>query len=894
MRGACRGLYSPRRACNPSSTGAPWRRRLETGAVLLERDEPLSQLAAALQRAAAGQGHVTALGGEAGIGKTSLLERFALDQRDVAHALWGACDALATPRPLGPLLDMADELGVPEVLAPGRPLHEAARALLGALRARPGPWLLIVEDAHWIDDASADALKFMARRMARLPVLMLISYRDDETPDGHPLRRVLGDLPSGHLTRLTLQPLSPAAVRRLAARADRPADGLHAITGGNPFLVTELLLGHEDAPSLRDALLTRLQRLPPAARRLVEAVSVVPDRAERALVDALAGDDGRALQQAVDHGLLCADAAQVRFRHELARRVVEAALPASLRRALHAQTLGWLGECATGVESLPRRVHHADAAGDAAAVQALAPRAADAASLRGAHRQAAAFCRVALRHAAAIPPAGRAALLERLAAEAGWSGGHDEALAANGAAYELWRCLGDGRAAGRNRLARYELMTAGEHHSAETAATDVSDRAVGLLEPHGPSNELALALANHALVLAFRGERAASDDALGRALALARTLADPGTLGRVLLQAQKRQHGFYGEPDLDAVEQALALGLEHGIDGLAAHAYVLLAQYALICHQARAARRTIALGLAFARERDFDWHALLLEGMDAFLDVYTGAWAHAEAAATRLAALPGLPVQAARFVHCALWMLGMYRESGGDAHLQEAIRLGRLRVGYAVSRLIDLGSLVDQCWHLGDREQARQLMPELVPLLEGELNPWMRGRAALPLHRLGLLERVPHGLPAHYGRLLCGDWRGCAAAWQETGYPLQAALALVEGDDDARREGFAILDALGATATLRRCREMLAERGVRRLPRGPRHDHPSGLTARELQVLRLLDAGLSNADIARRLVRSRRTVDHHVEAILAKLDARTRQEAAYRARRSGWLPDRNG
>jgi len=862
--------------------------------VLLERDEPLSQLAAALQRAGDGLGHTMAVGGEAGVGKTSLFERFARDHRGAARALWGTCDALATPRPLGPLLDIADELGAADALKPGQPLHQAARALLAELRAQPGPLLLLIEDAHWIDDASADALKFLARRIARLPMLMLVSYRDDETPDGHPLRRALADLPSDHVTRMALRPLSPGAVQTLAARAGRESGELHAITGGNPFLVTELLRGSDDAPSLRDALLARLQPLQPAARAVVQLVSVVPDRAEHALVDALAGDDGSALQQAVDHGLLLAEGALVRFRHELARRVVEASLPAPLRRALHARVLEWLGEHAPGADALPRRVHHADAAGDAAAVLAVAARAAEAASARGAHRQAAAFCRIALHHATALPGAERAALLDRLAAEAGWSGGRDEALAANGNAFDLWQRLGDGPAAGRNRLARYELMTAGEHQSAENAASDVSDRAVHLLRPHGPSNELALALANHALVLAFRGERSASDDALQHALELARSLADPGTLGRVLLQAQKRRHGFYGEPDLDAVERALALGLEHRIDDLAAHAYVLLAQYALISHQARAARRAIEQGLAFARERDFDWHALLLESVGTLLDVYTGDWARAEAVAKRLAALGELPVQGARLAHGALWMLGMYRGTIGEAHLQEMISLGRLRVGYAVSRLIDHGSQADLCWHLGDRERAQQLLPQLGPLLCGDLNPWMRGRAALPLYRLGLLERIPDDLPAHYGLLLSGDWAGSAAAWQQTGYPLQRALALVEGDDDARREGFAILEALGSTATLHRCREMLAGRGVRKLPRGPRCDHPSGLTARELQVLAMLDAGLSNTDIAQRLVRSTRTVDHHVAAILGKLDARTRQEAAYLARRNGWLRDERG
>lgn len=857
--------------------------------MLLERDEPLSLLAAALQRAAGGQGHVVAVGGEAGVGKTALLERFARDQRGVARALWGSCEALATPRPLGPLLDIADELDVAQALKPGLPLHEVTRALLAALRAHPGPMLLLIEDAHWIDDASADALKYLARRAIRLPMLMLISYRDDETPDGHPLRRALGDVPRDHVTRLALQRLSAAAVQTLAAHAGRDAGDLHAITGGNPFLVSELLRGGDDAPSLRDALLARLQRLTLSARALVQAISVVPDHAERALADVLTGEDCGALRQAVDHGLLLADGVQVRFRHELARRVIDASLPDGLRRALHARVLGWLDAQTAGADTLPQRVHHADAAGDGAAVLATAPLAAEAASARGAHRQAAAFLRTALRHAATRPAAERAALLDRLTVETGWSGGRDEALTANAQAFDLWQEVGDSHAAGRNRLARCELMSAGEHQSAEIAATDVSDRAVALLQPHGPSADLALTLAHYALVLAFRGERVQSDDALQRALALAERLSDPGTLGRVLLQAQKRQHGFYGEPDLAAIERALGLGLAHGIDELAAHAYVLLAQYALIGHQTQVARRAIDQGRAFASERDFDWHLLLLEGMGTSLDVLTGDWTRAEAVATRLAALAELPVQGARFVHAALLQLHMFRGTRAEPSLEEAHRLGRLRVGYAVSQLIDLGSLAQLCWHLGERERARAMLPQLGPLLVSDLNPWMRGRAAWPLQRLGLLEQVPSGLPAPYALALSGDWAEAAAAWKQIGYPLHQALALVEGDDDARRHGFAILEGLGARATLRRCREMLAGRGVRRLPRGARSDHPSGLSERELQVLVLLDAGMSNADIAQRLVRSTRTIDHHVAAILMKLDARTRQEAAHLARRNGWL-----
>ncbi len=108
--------------------------------------------------------------------------------------LWGGCEALATPRPLGPLVDIADELGgeLAEALRSNRPPHELFHAFLQAVRAHEGPTVVVVEDAHWADDASADFLKFVARRIARYPLLLAVTYRDDEVSPGHPMMRAVG------------------------------------------------------------------------------------------------------------------------------------------------------------------------------------------------------------------------------------------------------------------------------------------------------------------------------------------------------------------------------------------------------------------------------------------------------------------------------------------------------------------------------------------------------------------------------------------------------------------------------------------------------------------------------------------------------------------------------
>src|SRR5262249_27738049 len=134
----------------------------------------------------------------------------------------------------------------------------------GALaQLRRGPTLLVVEDAHWADAATLDLLKFLGRRIAQAPCLLVVSYRDDEVGTTHPLRRLMGELPAGALTRVDVRALTWAGVDPLAQRALRAPAGLHAITRGNPFFVTELLRqGVDGVPrGVQDLVLTRFARL---------------------------------------------------------------------------------------------------------------------------------------------------------------------------------------------------------------------------------------------------------------------------------------------------------------------------------------------------------------------------------------------------------------------------------------------------------------------------------------------------------------------------------------------------------------------------------------------------------------------------------------------------------
>src|SRR5512132_1339422 len=317
-------------------------------AELLERAAGFDALCASLESVRrSGTGRVVLVGGEAGVGKTALLRWFCNERGGSAPILWGGCDPLFAPRPLGPLLSVAEEAGgaLEEVVTRGAMPHELAAALVRQLSAHPGT-VFVLEDVHWADEATLDVLKLLVRRVAAVPVLVVASFRDDELDPGHPLRRVLGELAtSATVRRLKLDRLSPAAVARLAEPCGVDPNELYRKTAGNPFFVVEVLAaGVDEIPeTVRDAVLARVARLSAAARSLLEAVALVPPQAELWLLDALAEDVG-CLQECLASGMLAADPSGVAFRHELARLAVEDSVAPNRRVGLHRAALAALSD----------------------------------------------------------------------------------------------------------------------------------------------------------------------------------------------------------------------------------------------------------------------------------------------------------------------------------------------------------------------------------------------------------------------------------------------------------------------------------------------------------------------------------------------------------------------
>src|SRR4051812_18643255 len=156
--------------------------------MLLERELQLAALDEYAAQARRGQGRLVLVSGEAGVGKSALLEECERRHPDALWA-WGACDGLFTPRPLGPLLDIAGVVGgqLREATAGGSTREEIFQILLRCLTEADGLTVLVFEDMHWADEATLDLLRFVCKRMKTLSVLLVVSYRDDEIAPGHPL-----------------------------------------------------------------------------------------------------------------------------------------------------------------------------------------------------------------------------------------------------------------------------------------------------------------------------------------------------------------------------------------------------------------------------------------------------------------------------------------------------------------------------------------------------------------------------------------------------------------------------------------------------------------------------------------------------------------------------------
>lgn len=860
-----------------------------TGAGLLERDDALAVLGEALSEARLGRGSAVLVAGEAGAGKTALSRSFCRHVTGRVRVLMGACDPLSTPRPLGPLHDLAgSSRRLADLLEFDAPLGD----VFGALWAELGevPTVLVLEDLHWADEATLDILRMLVRRIETSPTVLVATYRDGEIPRGHPMRVLLGDLAtSPAITRVDLQPLSRPAVASLAAGHDIDVDLLFHRTGGNPFFVTQVLNGDgsDVPPSVRDLVLARAAVLPPDAAALLDAVALTPPVSAPWMLESLFGEVTTSIEQCLATGLVSADLTGVRFRHELARLAVDEAVSPARRAGWHRRILSALEARAPfGDVDAALLAHHAEAAGDGEAVLRYAPEAGRLAARSSSYREAAAQFGRALRFAGGLSDRERADLLEGRSRACYLADDQLQAIAVIREAIECRRRDGDRL---REARALTELVGYLDCRGFVCEATEAMIRARELAAgaPAGPELGFVLEMqARRELVrdpdLAY--ELATEAAEIGDRFGIPYVAGNARiTKGKILAQRDFEQ----GMAELQSMVQ---WAMDRGLSEVAARGWSGLGGRAAAARRLDIADRDLDLAIEYCTEHTEDLWLINAYAIAARVSLDRGDWA---AAVDDVAALLGDPRESPWPAHEANVVLSLVRARRGDPGAHEGLdTAGALgvppdEVSAHFDRAVARAELawIERHFDEVDRVTVDALADGLVE------SPDDIVRFAFWRRLAGLDVDLPDAVSGAYAAGARGDWTAAAQEFERWGMPYEAALARMEvGDEISLRVAFDEFQRLGATPCSKLAALRLRALGVRGLERGPRPTtkvNPAGLTSREQEVVQLLADGLRNADVAERLVISRRTVDHHVAAIMRKLGTRTRGEAVARAAQLG-------
>lgn len=858
--------------------------------VLIERDGQLQELVSKYHQTEYGVGHCIFISGEAGIGKTSLVNQFCNDMEAIANILRGTCDALFTPRPLAPLYDILAQMeqDFPNSISDFADRTAFFARIFTDLKKQAKVAIIIFEDIHWADEATLDFIKFLARRITQIPCLFLLTYRDNEIQLNHPLRNVLGQLTSGSYTRIKLQPLSRQAVMKMAIEKKYSGEDVFNITGGNPFYVSEVLSNYSlGVPeNIKDSILSAYNRTEEVSKQVWELLSVIPSAFEIKYLERIEPAFTSSIESCLQHQILLIKDGCIHFKHELFRRTIEASLSPLRRILLNKKVLELLHESFEDNGEIERIVHHAKNANDYERVVHYAPLAAAKAAAVGAHIEASKLYLSAIEYYQGSDPELLLQLYEGYTYECYLTNQVNEAIVYATKSLTLLKENGDPEKTAACLCLLSRLWWVNDHL---VKSEYFVGEAIRLLEnqPYSLARARAYALMAHLKMLSDLSEECLLWG--NKAIDLAKELSDHtvlsyamGSVGAILIR--KPADRLLG---LTMLQQSLDLALQYAFHDCAGMAYTNLAYNGIVIKEYSLAAEAVDAGIPYCDENDLDLWQIYLLAAKAKLKLETGHWNEAYSIATGLLEQNKSTKIIIIFALTILALIAMRR---GDV---DSV-LPRLREAEAkafemiepMRILQSITAFLEYEWLTGQQFIESGTLERTIEMIQVQGNIYGNSEFAFWLQKargrsLGLSEIYEGYNISHTSGI-----QRAAAIWRDSGCPYEQAIILFEGTEEDKRKALTIIHELGASAVEEKMKMEMRNLGVKKIPRGIRkstQENPAQLTVRELEILKLLRDHLQNKEIASRLYISSKTVDHHLSSIFYKLEVNTRSKAVSEA-----------
>lgn len=800
-----------------------------------------------------------------------------------------ACEPLGIPAAFAPLFDLLDEL--PEDLqkdirsGSGRPAVYAGMLDL----IKNDRVVLVFEDVHWSDEATLGLVRYLGRRIGATNSSLVVSFRTEELDLNPALRLVVADL-GPMATRIDLPALTLAGVLEMARDLDVDAQAIYAATMGNPFYVEEVMR-HPDLdlpPTVQNAVLANAGQLSDDALEFLYTVALSPEGVSLDVLSDLGDPDGTYADLAFQRRLLVAAGGQIACRHELVRQSLVQALPPMTKRRLHQRLLGLLEKTATGSPDITRLAFHSIGAEESAKAMIYSLQAAQDAARAGAHRQAAFHYANSLEYADEMDlPTHMQALLDA-AVEHNFINAFDVATALSRRRLDLVGSAVE-KASARAWVSFFE-----SRRNDLVATRAEAESAMEVLRGEAPCLELAIALSVLAWVDLVEGDWKTAVLLADEGAEEARACGSSGIQVYAATTAGTARWLLGEATGWTEVEEASTLGIASDAGEFAARAINNLGVLSLLRGRLEDARRSFDQLQEYATNHELDaWYIAAVTTM-AWVNVASGRWDDAD---RDLEVVSGQKTCFQTEIE-ALQVSAVLRLRRGDPGAVEQAEAVFARL----SEFNDHDAQVSGCllalegaWvgvlpaqDASERYDTLRTSPAIVEDRAG------RAQLAFWAHRLDL-EPPPGEVLGAPGLELSGRVAEAAARWEKRGFLIEAAItrAMIPGADLVAV--FAELTSLGAEGVARGLRRELQRRGVKHVPRGERiatKDNPSGLTAREAEVLELIVAGHSNAAIAADLFISEKTASHHVSSVLSKLNVSSRGQASAVAVANGWFDSR--